>query len=343
MKKFLFTMVLLFSTLLSISAQTAIENPKFFDNMYLGVNVGASMPLSFDNAFPLNPTVGVRVGKDFNPIFGAAIEGTGWFGSTAAHGQRFSWKNDVRAINTGLIGTVNVLNAFKLSPGRKFDLEAIAGVGWLHRFNWGEDGNDISAKTGLDFGWNIGNHKIYLEPAIYWNLTGGSAVAQFNSSHAQIAGSIGYIYYFKTSNKTHSFKYYDIEALNDEINALRAENDSLRNRPAELVEISKEVIKEVPVETLVNVGDIVVTFAQGKSELSEAARYALNSITAKVVKIVATASPEGTKEFNQKLSEERAQVVKEYLEAQGVTVNSAQGLGVQGNESNRIAIVTIVE
>ena len=343
MKKFLFTMVLLFSTLMSISAQTAIENPKFFDNMYLGVNVGASMPLSFDNAFPLNPTVGVRVGKDFNPIFGAAIEGTGWFGSTAAHGTRFSWKNDVRAINTGLIGTVNVLNAFKFNNDRKFTLEAIAGIGWLHRFNWEEDGNDISAKTGLDLGIRTGNHKFYIEPAIYWNLTGGSAVAQFNSSHAQIAGSVGYVYYFKTSNKTHKFKVYDITALNDEINALRAENDSLRNRPTKLVEVSKEVIKEVPVETLVNVGDIVITFAQGKSELSESARYALNNITAKTVKIVATASPEGTKEFNQKISEERAQVVKEYLESHGVTVASAQGLGVQGNESNRIAIVTIVE
>lgn len=342
MKKFLFTMVLLFSTILSISAQTAIENPKILDNVYIGVNAGLSMPLSFDNAFPLNPTVGVRIGKEFNSIFGAAIEGTGWFGSTAAHGTRFSWKNDVRAINTGLIGTVNLLNAFKFQEARKFDLEAVAGIGWLHRFNWGDDANDISAKTAIDLGWNFGNHKIYVEPAIYWNLTGGSAKAQFNSSHAQIAGSIGYIYKFKTSNGTHNFKAYDIAALNDEINSLRAKVEELEGRPVEIAEFPVEVIKEVEVEKITKIGDVVVTFAQGSADLTDSAKAILNTVSGQV-KVVATASPEGTKRFNQKLSEKRAQIVKEYLEANGVTVISADGLGVTGKDSNRIAVISIVE
>ena len=59
------------------------------------------------------------------------------------------------------------------------------------------------------------------------------------------------------------------------------------------------------------------------------------------VVIEASASPEGTTKFNQKLSEDRANAVKSYLESRGVKVTKATGLGVVGNESNRIAIVTV--
>ena len=59
------------------------------------------------------------------------------------------------------------------------------------------------------------------------------------------------------------------------------------------------------------------------------------------VKINATASPEGSKTYNQKLSERRAEAVKNYLTERNVTVVEATGLGVESKESNRIAMVTI--
>ncbi|MBQ2060998.1 MAG: OmpA family protein, partial [Prevotella sp.] len=61
----------------------------------------------------------------------------------------------------------------------------------------------------------------------------------------------------------------------------------------------------------------------------------------KHVEIVGTASPEGSAEKNQILSQDRANAVKSYLEGRGVIVDSAVGKGVQGTTSNRLAIVTV--
>ena len=74
--------------------------------------------------------------------------------------------------------------------------------------------------------------------------------------------------------------------------------------------------------------------------MTDEAKKNLDKITGTVV-IEASASPEGTTKFNQKLSEDRANAVKSYLESRGVKVTKATGLGVVGNESNRIAIVTV--
>ena len=59
------------------------------------------------------------------------------------------------------------------------------------------------------------------------------------------------------------------------------------------------------------------------------------------VKVVAYASPEGTESYNKKLSQRRANAVADYLRAKGVTVTEVYGAGVNGNTSNRIAIVTV--
>ena len=59
------------------------------------------------------------------------------------------------------------------------------------------------------------------------------------------------------------------------------------------------------------------------------------------MKVIATASPEGSMKFNQKLSEARAKVVAKYLSNKGVIVDEATGKGVQGSTSNRLAIVYV--
>ena len=60
-----------------------------------------------------------------------------------------------------------------------------------------------------------------------------------------------------------------------------------------------------------------------------------------IVDVIGTASPEGSKEFNQMISEKRAAVVADYLTKRGVKVNSWEGKGAQiGLATNRLAIVT---
>ncbi len=152
----------------------------------------------------------------------------------------------------------------------------------------------------------------------------------------------GFIYKFKNSNGTHNFT---IVTPRDqaEIDALNAQINELRNRKPEV--ITKEVVKEVPTVKVkeFTVSDLVfVTFAQGKSALTKDAKAALNNVKQGVhVQVVGTASPEGSKELNDRLSQARADVVANYLKGRGVIVDEATGKGVQGVTSNRLAVVYV--
>ncbi|MFC2673697.1 MAG: OmpA family protein, partial [Prevotella melaninogenica] len=107
----------------------------------------------------------------------------------------------------------------------------------------------------------------------------------------------------------------------------------------------KEVVKEVPVQTTQTLcidNLVFVTFAQGKYFLTNEAKKALDDVKAgRHVQIVGTASPEGPKALNDRLSQNRADVVAKYLQSRGVIVDEAKGQGVQGVTSNRLAVVYV--
>jgi outer membrane protein OmpA-like peptidoglycan-associated protein len=155
--------------------------------------------------------------------------------------------------------------------------------------------------------------------------------------------SVGVVYKFKNINGTHNFRTYDIGAMNAEIDQLRAE---LAKKPKE-VEVIKIVEKEVAPATAgvasVEKKDATtfVFFAKNSAVLSDAAKETLKSINATSVNIKAYASPEGAAAYNQKLSERRAAAVQDFLTNNtNVKVVSADGCGVNGAESARVAIVT---
>lgn len=323
------------------NAQTAYEKATLVDNTYINTNIGASTPLDMNSVFPLNTAFGIKVGKNFSPIFGVNVEGTTWFND-----NHFSTSNTFfKGTYVGVNGTVNLTNLFiDYNPNKKFELLTETGLGWIHYFNnakYNENGvmtsesedNYLGAKTGLVFAWNISNAwQFNVNPTVYWNLTKHDKV-QFNKTDTQLALFVGFTYKFKTSNGTHNFKVYNIGELNNEINSLRAE---LAKKPAEVI---KEVVKE---KTIYTTSQYVVFFAQNSSELDDASETVLNSIDSNmIVDIKASSSPEGTKEYNLKLSQKRADVVKAYLQSRGVTINSADGIGVVSNTSNRVAVITI--
>lgn len=87
---------------------------------------------------------------------------------------------------------------------------------------------------------------------------------------------------------------------------------------------------------------VFVAFAQGKANLTKEDMKALDAIKKGAhVQIVGTASPEGSKAINDRLSQARADVVAKYLKGRGVIVDEATGKGVQGVTSNRLAIVYV--
>ena len=241
-----------------------------------------------------------------------------------------------------------------------------------------ENRNRMTSKAALDFAFNFGSAKqfqFYVEPSINfaflgqtnshnvsaspagpvftevhadygYKATGQAGQPAYNINNSFVQLNAGLVYKFANSNGTHNFT---IVTPRDqaEIDALNAQINELRNRKPQVVtkEVVKEVVKEVPSVKVkeFTVSDLVfVTFAQGKSNLTNDAKKALNNVQQGVhVQVVGTASPEGSKELNDRLSQARADVVANYLKSRGVIVDEATGKGVQGTTSNRLAVVYV--
>lgn len=349
MKKFILSLMVMLTVMLSsANAQIAYQKADFLDNVYVGLNGGVSSPLDFNSVTPFNAQAGVKVGKNWSPVFGTNIEGTAVFGDnhfTDSH-------TFVKATYVGLNGTLNLTNLFfNYNPDKVFETSLEAGLGWIHNYhtptptNIDGHANYLGAKTGVILAWNIGNNKawqLYAEPSVYWNLSKTDKI-QFNKHNAQLAVSVGVVYKFKTSNKTHNFKVYNIydytsalEEARDRIAALEAQNAELSNRPTE----TYNVVKETNKETVVYSQDIfIVSFLQNSAELTQDAKNILDKVGASLpVKVIGSTSPEGSTRRNSELSVQRANAVAEYLKSRGVEVVSAEG-----NEHGRIAVVTVVK
>lgn len=326
---------------LSASAQTVMES-KTMDNFYIGVNGGVAT-LTKGNAWlkNLQPNAGLRIGRNFTPVFGLAVESNAYFKNT----NGATTGTVVNGLNTSLLGTVNLTNWFGgYNPNRVFELSAVGGFGWGHVFGspsdeWKTD--MLTSKAGLDFAFNLGEKKawqIYVEPAIIYALNGsGYEGVQYNANRSYVQLNVGLVYKFRNSHGTHNFVKADlrdqseIDALNAQINSLRGD---LNGKDAELsakdrkiadlekalkdCQNSKQPVYVKPA-TATNLQPTVL-FRQGKSVIDPAqyapieliATYMKNHPEAKV-EIKGYASPEGSVEINQKLSEARAEAVKNAL------------------------------
>lgn len=326
----------------SVNAQIATQNSNAFDNVSVGVTAGVSTPLDFNSVFPLNTNVGVKLQKDFTTVFGVQVEGI-----AVLNDNHFNnIKTAVKATNVGANGVFNLSNIFAGYNGtpRFFEVSTVTGIGWL--YSWNTSDNFLSAKTGLDLAFNVGSKKavsIVLTPAIYWNLNRPGDI-HFDKNNAQLAVNASLIYRFKTSNGTHNFKTYDVGAMLNEISYLKGRLDECESREPKVVE--KIVKVEIPVDKdTVKVGNDtwVVAFNTGSSWLTNEGQFILNQIDkGTVVNITATASPDGTNEFNQRLSESRAARVKDYLVNRGIKVNNSEGKGVN-SETGKTAVVKAVK
>jgi hypothetical protein len=343
MKKFVMTMALLLSFVIGINAQTtALESQKIIDNIYIGVEGGVVTSMDFNSIFPVNAVAGVKLGKEFSPVFAAEVEDFVTFGDNHfMDGKNFVKTNTV-SIN-GKVNFSNLLFGYKGTP-RKFELSTNTGIGWQHRYGdvnidgtYGhEDDDELIAKTGLDLGFNLNAaNSLVLSPVVYWNMTNGSRDAiHFNKKFAQLGLTLGYIYHFNTSNKTHAFKMYDIDAYENTIAKL---NEELAKKPREVV---REVEKIVKVS---NQNIIWIPFAFNKSELSEESKNILDNVNVKAVSIDGYASWEdgSNAEHNMNLSVDRANAVASYLKDRGININSSNGHGAENVTSQRCVIITL--
>ena len=342
MKKFILIFVAMFTFATSMFAQEQTNytgSSKFTDNV--SVTVQGGVLTSFDNFYSghtaMAPIALVGVDKYVNPWFGVGVEARTLIGT--GNGS-YNTKTTFDWVNLSGYAKFNVLNMFNYNGERRtFEPVVYTGLGWGHSTACLHT-NQATYRAGVELNLNLGKEKawgIVLNPSVVW---GGMTDYKLNKHNGSFEVTAGVVYHFKTSNGTRTFAKPRLYSQS-EIDALNARIKELDSRPVAV----KEVIKNVPAtNSTANVNAVektyIVTFAKSKADLTNVAKANLDKITGTVV-IEASASPEGTTKFNQKLSEDRANVVKSYLESRGVKVTKATGLGVVGNESNRIAIVTV--
>ena len=358
------------------NAQTVVEGTKFADNWSVEVNAGVITPLTHSAFFKnARPGFGIGVSKQLTPIFGLGLQGMGYINTTQS-------KTAFDASDVSLLGKVNLMNLFAGYKGepRLFEVEAVAGMGWLHYYVNGDgDQNTWSTRLGLNFNFNLGESKAWtlgIKPAIVYDMQGdfNQAKSRFNANNATFEITAGLTYHFATSNGTHYFnkvRVYnqaEIDELNSSINALRGQvntrDNELNTANQRINGLQQELndcrTKIVPVETVVKTARIpesIITFRQGRSSVDASqlpnvervASYMNKHPETKVI-IKGYASPEGSVEVNARIAAARAEavktiLVKKYRIAADRVTAEGQGVGDMFTEPdwNRVSICTIEE
>lgn len=324
----------------------------------------------------MRATWGLGIGKQLTPFFGMGVEAMTSINTTAS-------KTAFDNTNVSLLTSVNLSNLFAGYWGtpRLFEIETVAGLGWLHYAQNGNgDRNSISSKLGLNFNFNLGEAKAWtigIKPALVYDLNAcGERNVGFNANRAAWEITAGLKYHFRCSNGKHhiSFaKLYDqaeVDALNEQVNNLRqtnvdqeAELTAANQRNAELEQQLADCKNQSPVivtDTITShkkTLESVVTFRQGgvsvvasqTPNVERIATYLKNHEKA-TVSIKGYASPEGKAEVNARIAQQRADavkslLVKRYKIAENRITAEGQGVGNMFEEPdwNRVSICTIHE
>ena len=360
---------------LTINAQTAVvEGGGFWDNWSMGIQGGATMKMSGTGFFKsARPAFGLTLGKQWTPILGIDIQGMGYVNTTNSSTM-------IDASDVSLIGRMNLMNLFAGYNGmpRPFEVETVTGLGWLHHYmNGGGDTDDLSARVGLNFNFNLGDDAAWtlgIKPAVVFNLTGEypSKKMAFNRNHADMEILLGLTYHFADGEGNRHFALMNavdpiaLAAMNEEINGLR---EVVVAKDVELVGLADELLtvqnqlnearnKEVEAAgQTIKILESVVAFPFNQSDvqasqmpsLEHVANYLKSNPDASIT-VNGYASPEGTEEYNLQLSQRRADAVKNILvDKYGIAASriNAIGHGVGDIFSepawNRVGICTIDE
>lgn len=341
----------------------------------MGLDGGVVTPMH-NHAFfgSMRGIVGLHLQKQITPTFGVGVEGK-WGINTSSWGLHSSTAFDSQYV--GAYGAVNLFNLFGGYPcyTRPFDMELVAGAGWLHGYYnsaEGYDTNDFATRVGLNFNFNVSDAvTIAVKPSVIFNMT-GEAVDQSNASYdinrAAFALEAGVAYHFGGRKFTCVMPYNqaEVDALNATVNDLRAALDASMVANADLEATSAALAQQLadcqnrPVQTVKEVsnnlnsvryvffriGSSVIT-ADQQPNVEMIASYLKNHKDAKVV-IKGYASPDGPAEVNERLARQRAEavktaLVKKYKIAADRITAEGEGIGHMFTEEswNRVSICTI--
>lgn len=336
------------------------------ENWYGGVLVGGTYTPYFEAQ---RPVIGLELGKQISPIVGVSLQGITGINSTISHN---AFDEFALTLN-GKFNLMNLFAGYKGSP-RVFEIEGIVGFGWLHEFfpqSMMDDNNMLTARFGGSLNFNVGKEKqwtISLRPA-YAPRYDGQEFKQVRVE-GRFEMMAGLTYHFKGKSGNRHFgvmEAYDqayVDRLNEDINDMRkkadaaeAENGELQKKNDDLNTALRDCMEEnkkANDKAFDVMMEPVVSFRQSRdvidrnqlSNIENIANYMKANPDVKL-DIKGYASPEGNADFNQKLSERRANAVKDMLvndyQIEAERIN-AQGMGVGDKfskpEMNRAIIAT---
>ena len=350
---------------MSAQAQQAVEAPKFFDNWSISLVGGGTTPLlQIDEIGKVRGIAGIEIEKQVTPILALGVEGN--WGINTSYSTGVNVFDDQYVGAYGAINLNKLFGACKCKS-QLFEVEAVAGAGWGRYYdaNWWNEGgqanwatgahadhNFFATKAGLNLNFNVSKViTLSLKPSVTWNMSdavqgiivtpegrydeilanGSTSTASYDARLAKFNLMAGVT--FHLGNKGFKcVKPYDqaeVDALNAQINDLRAANDACNGKvsalAAENAALAAELaacknrkpeVKEIKIDNY----ERHVYFNQGSSKIqasqkavvSMVADY-LNNNPGSKVEIKGYASVDGSEALNEKLAAARAEAVKNML------------------------------
>ena len=289
----------------------------FSPSWFVNFQGGIQLPNTPGMGHLTSPVFSLNIGRHVTPLVSTriGIEGCNSKVYDAYTGEKKSFKYATGSFDAML----NVLNVFCKKP-RALNLYGIAGVG----LNWSGMATTSSSKfspnfrLGAQLDWRVARNL-----AFNIEYRADNTNDQFNGrllqgSHDWYTSILAGVSLVFPDSKTKVVKEKvdnsaEIKALNDRINALRAENEALKNRKPEVKEVVKTVVEKRTV--LPNIFFQVAKSDIAKDQLGNVKSIAdyMKANPSATVEITGYASPEGNPEANQRLSEARAKAVADYL------------------------------
>lgn len=386
MKKFIL-LAAVAATAMSANAQQAVETTGIGDNWSVGLVGGVTTPIENAAFFgDMRGAVGIDINKQISPVFGLGIEGLWGINTSSWTGVKSANVFDSQYV--GVYGSLNLNNLILGFDCEKdfFEVEAVAGAGWglyyypsgANKAPWGakdaytNNWNYFATKAGLNLNFNVCEKvTVSLKPSVMWNMSDApqwNSSVSYDSHKATVQILAGVTYHF--GNGFTCVKPYDqaeVDALNAQINDLRGQLDACNGNVSALnarisalqaeLDACNSRPKAVAPQVIDKTGSrMVVLFNQGSAKISNAqkpyvemvADYLKNNPEAVVV-IEGYASPEGSVERNQELSNQRAEAVKNMLvktykvDASRIVTCEGKGVGevFETPSWNRVTICTL--
>lgn len=332
----------------------------------------------------VRPYMGLEFGKYVTPVVGFSVEGLGFVNTTTSN----TFFDESAVLANGKLNFSNWFGGYKGQP-RRVEVVGVLGMGWGHDYTGHNqtvysrpvedavavvgtnvytddviptDRDYVVYNAGAELNVNLGKARawqINVRPGVMWfnkhTKTNYQSLPRFMSdARANVQVGVTYKFGSKRKGGAHNFVLCPYSVTKADYDAVVAERDALKNRPAEVKEVVKTVTETkevVKTETKVLVGSTVITFPIGSCVLSKVERqkvemFAKSLDKDSLVQIVGSAdSQTGTEKRNFALAQNRANVVKNVLAELGVaedrvTVNTKMD-ATDNVETSRSAILTL--